>query len=213
MPRLRLRSPRDRRALPGVRQCRAGYPANRMRRKLLNLAAVLSLLLCLFTLAVRACGGWTDRSGRFHHLIGRWEYSTDGRYMGVQVVLLHAWRSPVAGPTVPSGRSPQFDAFMKRFPPYYKWWHGPFGFECGPCISITPAHQAQAWGTRTWIMVPFRALAAVTLILPVTWGIRTARRQPRNGACKACGYNLTGNVSGVCPECGTPTPPGGIAPA
>jgi len=23
----------------------------------------------------------------------------------------------------------------------------------------------------------------------------------------ACGYNLTGNVSGVCPECGTPVPP------
>jgi hypothetical protein len=27
------------------------------------------------------------------------------------------------------------------------------------------------------------------------------RRQP--GHCKDCGYNLTGNVSGVCPECGT----------
>jgi hypothetical protein len=25
-------------------------------------------------------------------------------------------------------------------------------------------------------------------------------------ACVACGYNLTGNVSGVCPECGTSIP-------
>jgi len=25
--------------------------------------------------------------------------------------------------------------------------------------------------------------------------------------CRACGYNLTGNVSGVCPECGTPCKP------
>ncbi|GJM24249.1 MAG: hypothetical protein DHS20C16_06640 [Phycisphaerae bacterium] len=24
------------------------------------------------------------------------------------------------------------------------------------------------------------------------------------GRCLDCGYNLTGNVSGVCPECGTP---------
>jgi len=23
--------------------------------------------------------------------------------------------------------------------------------------------------------------------------------------CKGCGYNLTGNVSGICPECGRPT--------
>lgn len=25
-------------------------------------------------------------------------------------------------------------------------------------------------------------------------------------ACDECGYNLTGNVSGICPECGTPVP-------
>ncbi|UCG15461.1 MAG: hypothetical protein JSV19_09200 [Phycisphaerales bacterium] len=25
------------------------------------------------------------------------------------------------------------------------------------------------------------------------------------GHCQSCGYNLTGNVSGVCPECGEPT--------
>lgn len=24
------------------------------------------------------------------------------------------------------------------------------------------------------------------------------------GCCRECGYDLTGNVSGVCPECGTP---------
>jgi len=23
-----------------------------------------------------------------------------------------------------------------------------------------------------------------------------------DGCCKKCGYNLTGNVSGICPECG-----------
>jgi hypothetical protein len=26
------------------------------------------------------------------------------------------------------------------------------------------------------------------------------------GRCAACGYNLTGNASGVCPECGTAVP-------
>jgi hypothetical protein len=31
------------------------------------------------------------------------------------------------------------------------------------------------------------------------------RRRPPAGQCE-CGYNLTGNVSGRCPECGTPVP-------
>ena len=35
-------------------------------------------------------------------------------------------------------------------------------------------------------------------------------REPRPkhplGHCLDCGYNLTGNVSGICPECGTPVP-------
>ncbi len=30
-------------------------------------------------------------------------------------------------------------------------------------------------------------------------------RKPRSrGHCRRCGYDLTGNVFGVCPECGTP---------
>jgi predicted amidophosphoribosyltransferase len=28
------------------------------------------------------------------------------------------------------------------------------------------------------------------------------RHRRRKGLCIHCGYNLTGNVSGVCPECG-----------
>jgi hypothetical protein len=28
------------------------------------------------------------------------------------------------------------------------------------------------------------------------------RRRPPPGHCRACGYNLKGNISGVCPECG-----------
>lgn len=31
------------------------------------------------------------------------------------------------------------------------------------------------------------------------------QRRVKRGECRHCGYSLTGNVSGVCPECGTPT--------
>ncbi|GMU21388.1 MAG: hypothetical protein AMXMBFR13_14810 [Phycisphaerae bacterium] len=40
----------------------------------------------------------------------------------------------------------------------------------------------------------------------------TAALRTRNGrGCDTCGYNLTGNVSGVCPECGSPVPQGAIS--
>ncbi len=35
------------------------------------------------------------------------------------------------------------------------------------------------------------------------------RRRPAGGHCVECGYNLTGNVSGRCPECGTAVKPEG----
>jgi hypothetical protein len=34
---------------------------------------------------------------------------------------------------------------------------------------------------------------------------RQARRRERLGLCVECGYDLRGNESGVCPECGRPT--------
>ena len=49
--------------------------------------------------------------------------------------------------------------------------------------------------------------AAVIAGLPVVAVLVIAlrHRKPRPGHCRHCGYNLAGLVSGVCPECGTPT--------
>jgi len=44
----------------------------------------------------------------------------------------------------------------------------------------------------------------LTAVLPTVWLIRPrGSRRPPLGFCQNCGYNLTGNVSGICPECGT----------
>ncbi|MEE8169607.1 MAG: hypothetical protein V3T70_03585 [Phycisphaerae bacterium] len=44
-------------------------------------------------------------------------------------------------------------------------------------------------------------------LLPVSaltaWFFRRDRRRFAEGSCQRCGYDLTGNVYGVCPECGT----------
>jgi hypothetical protein len=48
------------------------------------------------------------------------------------------------------------------------------------------------------LWVPFLVAALGTAIV---W---RRRRDPASPRCFRCGYNLTGNVSGRCPECGTP---------
>ena len=57
----------------------------------------------------------------------------------------------------------------------------------------------------TWIVFPFWLLTAMLTVLgtiPVFRGpVRQAWRRSR-GCCITCGYNLTGNRSGRCPECG-----------
>ncbi len=50
------------------------------------------------------------------------------------------------------------------------------------------------WAPAVLLTAPFVLLARAQ------W---TARRRRKEGCCLKCGYNLTGNVSGICPECGT----------
>ena len=47
------------------------------------------------------------------------------------------------------------------------------------------------------LMIAFSVLPALA-----AWRLWRARRSS-SGACGFCGYDLTGNTSGVCPECGT----------
>ena len=54
--------------------------------------------------------------------------------------------------------------------------------------------------------LPYWLAAVAFAVLPVRWlgvGAHQWRRR-RKGWCVPCGYDLSGNVSGVCPECGTP---------
>jgi hypothetical protein len=52
-----------------------------------------------------------------------------------------------------------------------------------------------------FILLPFWLLLAVGVVPTARLWLRNGP-YPR-GCCHKCGYNLTGNVSGVCPECGT----------
>ena len=55
------------------------------------------------------------------------------------------------------------------------------------------------------VRFPLFWVGALLLVYPVVaFGRGLTRRALRRwrGLCLKCGYNLTGNVSGVCPECG-----------
>jgi hypothetical protein len=72
-----------------------------------------------------------------------------------------------------------------------------FFFKC----DLTP-------DTELILLFPFWALTLLFSAYPATvvarWQI--GRRRRLANACICCGYDLTGNVSGVCSECGTPIP-------
>ncbi len=61
-----------------------------------------------------------------------------------------------------------------------------------------------------WLVtLPYWFVCTGMLAYPVTAFIRgplRRRQRRRRGECVNCGYNLTGNVSGVCSECGTTLP-------
>ena len=52
------------------------------------------------------------------------------------------------------------------------------------------------------VLIPCWFVSLVFAILPLLRFSRVLRPTPK-GLCSACGYNLTGNISGTCPECGT----------
>ena len=73
---------------------------------------------------------------------------------------------------------------------------------------------------RDWHLVPemrfypsggrqavFSLWTPLVLLLSVAALARALGRRKCPGCCHKCGYDLTGNVSGICPECGTPVPP------
>jgi len=51
------------------------------------------------------------------------------------------------------------------------------------------------------LWIPFFLFAGYPTIAFIRGPVRRWRRR-RTGLCQKCGYDLTGNVSGVCPECG-----------
>ncbi len=83
-------------------------------------------------------------------------------------------------------------------------------FTMAVTTAMPPPPSSQPFAYPMWDMLTF--LAVIALFVPplagpfVAAGILRAAKGLSLQArmCVTCGYNLTGNTSGVCPECGTP---------
>lgn len=85
---------------------------------------------------------------------------------------------------------------------------GPRGLSCY-CFFYPP--NIQLISLSIWLWVPPLLFAIYPAIFFVRRG-RARRRSRRLGVyCDHCNYNLSGNVSGVCPECGTTIPNAAMA--
>ena len=67
-------------------------------------------------------------------------------------------------------------------------------------VYVCSAHYAVS--LPFWLLIP----ACLTPVIAVIRGPLRRYRRRKRGWCVRCGYDLTGNESGVCPECSTPVP-------
>ena len=107
-----------------------------------------------------------------------------------------------------------------------QWLHSPFDESCplnpgvfgrGRSSRQIPTFQIRRllWyyysqdvrHTRFRLLLSPWLLVALLAAYPMVYLVRVIRGRIPPGHCAKCSYNLTGNTSGVCPECGTPTVP------
>ncbi len=82
----------------------------------------------------------------------------------------------------------------------------------GDLLRPTPRQWAGISWSRNRVDLPLWTSLLMLILLgayPITTFVRGPLRRHkrrREGCCVKCGYDHTGNVSGVCPECGTKIP-------
>jgi len=78
-----------------------------------------------------------------------------------------------------------------------------------PNILNTEHVQEDTWipFRRKEFRLPFWVIFLLLSVPASAWAVRDwLCMRVRVGQCRECNYNLTGNISGICPECGTPIP-------
>jgi len=151
-----------------------------VRRTLINILCILSLLLG--AAAITRCATIPRNNSRTAEIVifgTLWTISCNDKLVWANIE-----RPPFASRTFPRNTTiePEFWDFV--------------------IVQITYLDRFQA--TELSIRIDWGAAILIPLILPAAVAIYRYRHRPKLvGHCKKCRYNLTGNTSGICPECGT----------
>jgi len=186
-----------------------------MRRRVLTIGSAVSLLLCPATAVL-----WVGSYWRSDELDWRGEAwtGTESNLTEFELVTGRGYlrfacnRFHDYGPGY-FPYNPEFDPLGWR----YRRYDGPFNV----WLNVDPKPLFAGFGGRwdSWddkekgeagrsatLVIPCWSLTALFAFLPIAVTIPAIRRAIRRPtSCRSCGYNLAGNVSGVCPECGTQT--------
>lgn len=132
------------------------------------------------------------------------------------------WRDNMARPIEEPGTSVLIDAFPspadelnpgwvwvwadRKLLGYSTFWQiGRMGFGLPRIAAGSRFDRASNHFVSTYrdgnMRIPLGWPAFLTGVLAIV-AFRRQRMRHRPGYCKSCGYDLTGNISGVCPECG-----------
>ena len=190
----------------------------RVRRRLFGVAAALSLVLCVGAVLL-----W---SRSYQHILTLSFERTPGRWYCATSSNGHiTWEFRFCADPFPADRTAaglRFNredlgpdsAFVDDWPRGYGPYFVGFGIGSwatggGPTDEPNETYHCRGIRTPDW------AIVLLCAVLPITW-MATRRRASRCSTaqrCLSCGYNLTGNTSGICPECGRPVPKKTEAPA
>jgi len=156
-----------------------------MRRRLVKIARTFALLLC-----ISAVGLWVQSYWRCYDV----EWSR-GSLVTSRGILFYQF-------TFLSGSNPQKGPRFHSLNAFYE----PSGFNGPNYLYLHFAGITFARGGRhvQQMSVPFWVIVLLSGSVSLSLTLMSSRyRLTKDKLCDSCGYNLTGNVSGACPECGT----------
>lgn len=172
----------------------------RRRSRTRRILKWLGTLLCVFMLGLWSLSGWYQFCVFYSRAVGEWLDVRAGLVFVEWVDRTVAQQRPhVASSVLEELPANDPGVYLTKQKTLKYHWVLP-GYRGA---GFDPRQRAWLTQSRAWIplWLPFGLIAIPTAFL--WWRDRPIPP----GHCQRCGYDLTGNISGCCPECGTPAKP------